>query len=700
MFEILTEYSSWYSIICILIGAAYAFVLYTRKVPWGKSLNYTLAFFRFVIVTALCFLLLGPYVKVIENFFEKPIVVFTVDNSQSIKIVNDTSKIQHSITSLQNLSNQLKEEDYQVEIKGLSGKDDSYLEFKEISFTEGQSNISQSLRKIQQQYENQNLVGIVLFSDGIYNQGTSPLYNSYKTKISTVGIGDSLPKTDLNLKNIYANRIAYLDNKFPIQVEIINSGFVGNTAQIILSGGGKEIERKTIRFSEDETIQKVDFLVEATKKGLQRYIVRINPLEGEFTSQNNSKNVYVDVLDSKEKVLLVAASPHPDIKAFRSAIEKGKNYQFDVLIPGMTDRTSEAQKLLNEKYDLIIFYQVPNKTGRAGTILASLLEKKAAKLFVLGGQSNFNRFNKLSQVAQVQSSGRNFDKVTPFFNARFDRFSFEDDSRSVITKFPPATVPFGEYSIRTDLDIVLFQKVGSITTNKPLLAVGITDDVRTGILFGEGIWQWRLQEFALNENQKSFDDLIGKLVQYLSSKEDKRKFRVYPTNNEFNDFETVFFETEVYNDIYEQVYGQSIQLKLVKDDGEETEYVYVNSSPGFRYAINGLSEGIYKFTASASLNGRREVSSGEFSVRELEIEAINTKANFNLMRQLAQQTGGSFTFAENIEDLSAQFIQEKAPDIIHSQENTVEIIELPWLLAIIILLVSFEWFMRKYKGSY
>ncbi len=700
MFELLTEYSPWFLIICFLLGVTYAFILYTRKVPWGKTLNYILASLRFTVVSVICFLLLGPYVKLVENFFEKPIVVFAVDNSQSISIVSDSTKINRSISNLAQLSQALKAADYKVQIKSFREQKEQYNEFSEISFTEGQSNLSNSLGRIQQQYENQNLAGVILFSDGIYNQGSSPLYNSYKTKISSIGIGDSSAKTDLNLKSIYSNRIAYLENKFPIQAEITNSGFVGQRSEVLLISGGQVIDRKQLNFTQEEALQRVDFLVEAKEKGLQRYVIRIEPIEGEFTTQNNTKNVYIDILDSKEKVLLVAASPHPDIKAFRSAIEKGKNYQFDVLIPGLTDRIAEGQKMLDDKYDLIIFYQVPNRTARAESVIDNLLSKNVAKLFVLGTQSDFNQFNSIAVIAQVQNSGRNFDKVTPFFNSRFDRFTFEDENRSIITQFPPATVPFGEYSIRTDFETVLFQKVGSIDTNRPLLAVGTLDGLRTGVLFGEGIWLWRLQEFALNENQKSFDDLIGKLVQYLSSKEDKRKFRVYPTNNEYNDFETVFFETEVYNDIYEQVYGQSIELNLTNDEGEKKEYVYVNSRPGFRYAINGLSEGIYKYTAATQINGKRETANGEFSVRKLEIEAINTKANFNLLRQLAQQTGGEFIFPEEWQTLANKFTKQKAPEIIHSQENTVEIIELPWLLFLIVLLVSFEWFTRKYKGSY
>jgi hypothetical protein len=44
----------------------------------------------------------------------------------------------------------------------------------------------------------------------------------------------------------------------------------------------------------------------------------------EFTAQNNSRDAYIEVIDGKEKILLLAAAPHPDIKAIKSALEKNE----------------------------------------------------------------------------------------------------------------------------------------------------------------------------------------------------------------------------------------------------------------------------------------------------------------------------------------------------------------------------------------
>jgi hypothetical protein len=61
-----------------------------------------------------------------------------------------------------------------------------------------------------------------------------------------------------------------------------------------------------------------------------------------------------------------------------------------------------------------------------------------------------------------------------------------------------------------------------------LLVLNTNGDQKTAVLAGEGIWQWRQEEFAQTSKQEVVDNLFQKLIQVLSVKEDRRKFRVYP----------------------------------------------------------------------------------------------------------------------------------------------------------------------------
>ena len=697
MTNLFTEYSPYYLILCLLAGLLYAILLYTKEAPWGLWLNRGLATMRFILVAIICFLLLNPFIRLIKNYFEKPVIVFAIDNSQSIPLATDTTAVNELKSKLDLLTNELKEKEFEVSIQTLN-EAKTYQNITSIKFDNQTTNLGNLLSSIQSNYENKNLAGVVLFSDGIYNQGVAPTYNAYNMSIHTIGIGDTVAQSDLSLKAAYHNKIAYLGNKFPIVAEINNVGFVGKQTSVVLSKNGNILDSKTVNFTKENDLQQVQFLVEAKEKGMNHYVVDLKALGGEFTTRNNTKHIYIDVLDSREKILLVAASPHPDIKAIRAAIEKNENYQLDVFIPEL----SPAEQLKkNEKYDLIIFHQLPTKKGVvANNLLKELMAKNAPSIFIVGGETNLSNFNSLQMGVSILSSGFQTDKVTPAFNPNFNRFNFSDERKSIVSRYPPITVPFGNYKLAQNSEVILYQRVGSLTTDKPLIIANENNGKKTAVIIGEGLWQWRLQEYAKNENQEAFDEFFPKLVQYVSAKEDKRKFRVNATSNEYFSGESVLLETEVYNDIYEKTYGQKIDLQLIDEKGQRTVYTYNNASDGFRYKINGLAQGVYRFKANTTIDGKLETATGEFTVKELQMEALNTTADFNFLRQLSKQTSGIFVHSQNLEALKNKLLTAQAQSVIHSSEDISELINLKWLFYLLIALVSVEWFIRKFRGSY
>jgi hypothetical protein len=42
-FQLLTSYSPWFILLCLAVGALYAFALYQRKPSWSKAVNWALA---------------------------------------------------------------------------------------------------------------------------------------------------------------------------------------------------------------------------------------------------------------------------------------------------------------------------------------------------------------------------------------------------------------------------------------------------------------------------------------------------------------------------------------------------------------------------------------------------------------------------------------------------------------------------------
>lgn len=681
MSRLIFESSPLYLVLCLALAVGAAYILYKAKHPWSKRTNQILFATRAVLIFLLALLLLEPILKQVNNFFIKPVIVVLQDDSASVNEVVDSLKQQAISKQLSQLQKQLEDQEYAVT-------------FRTLQDPNGTSDFTSAMKKVSNDYEGQKVAGLIFISDGIYNAGISPLYTTFNFPIHTIGVGDTTKRIDLLIKNTLFNKIAYQGNRFPIRIDISAKGFLSRNIQVSLLNKGKVVDKKEISIA-NEALTQVEFLPQATEQGLQRYEIVIAPQSEEWNTTNNRTTVFVEVVSGKKKILALAPAPHPDIKALRAVIEKNENYDFDLHIPGTTQNNFDK---LSAEADLIILFQVPDLKGITRQLLQKARTTKASLFFVLGEQTNWQELNK-EGIVQIEGSIRQFDDVVPAFNPDFSIFNAETNLAGTFQSFPPASVPFVKMKISPSATPLLFQKVGSLITDKPLLYIDQAEDRKIALMLGEGLWRWRLQEFSRNENTESFDELFGKLIQYLSTTDDRRKFRSYPIKQEFLDTESVQFESQVYNDIFEPVYNKTIAIELTNEAGVRTNYQYTTSEGNTRYTIGNLAEGVYRYKASAMLEKKEEVS-GEFLVSRQQIETQNLTADFDFLRRLSTQTGGQFVKAENLDALTTSLAQQKATAVIQSEEKYDNLINLKWIFFLLLILISSEWFLRKYHGSY
>lgn len=656
-------------------------------------MNLSLAAFRFLVVSLVCFLLLNPLIRSIQTVTEKPKVVLAIDNSESMT-AGGRAQLDRVIEAASQLRERLTSEDIDVSVQTLG---DSLVsgDLQTVAFNRRTTDLSNLLGGIRTAYEGRNLTDVVLISDGIANQGLSPTFGRYNFAVHTVGVGDTIPKRDVQLKDAVANKIAYLGNQFPIQADVASYGFQGQSGTVVLRQNGRELSRQTVAFNRAETFQQLTFQTSSNQKGMQHYVVEVLPLSGEFTPRNNRRDVYIDIIDGKEKILLLALSPHPDIKALRNIIEKNQNYELDIRI--LNGGTAEIP---DKVYDLVILHQLPDNQNAGAAVVQKALQKNTPVLFVLGNQSGLQSFNGLNPVMQIVAGGGQTDKVTGRFNPDFRQLNLDAQKLTLLDRLPPMLVPFGDFKLSAGSEVVLWQQVGSVRTSKPLLALNNSSQRKAAVLAGEGLWEWRLEEFALTDNQAVVDELLQKVMQLVSIKEDRRKLRVYPIRNEFLAGEKVVFETEMYNDIYEKLYDRPVRLEITNERDVPRSFNYTPTSSNSRFEVSSLPEGVYRFRATASLNGRTETATGEFIVREQQLEAINTTADHLMLRQLSQQTGGRFYNAATLASLADDLVSRKPAGRLSSNEALNELINLRWLFFLIIVLISVEWGLRKYHGAY
>ena len=693
MKEILLDTSPGFVLLCLLVGLGYAVLLYYRtKNPWGVQLNRILFAGRVLLVALICFLLLGPIIKQTDTYTEKQVFVIVHDNSRSVAEAVDSITLRNLANRVSDLQATLKARNVEPVLMDLQGNPFSFN-----SFDAPATNVHEALRKVSTRFEGRRVAGVVLISDGIYNAGLSPLYGDYPFPVYTVGLGDTSVRADLAVKDMLYNKVAYQGNKFPLRVEVSATGFRNEPVTVSLMHKGALVERQTRVVPDDGFIQ-IEFQPVASEEGLQRWDVIIDRKAVESNPKNNQASVFIDVVKGRKKILLVGAAPHPDLKALRTVLEKNSNYELLLHVPPVHEVQPDLLK--TDAADLIIFHQVPDVRGRHSDLFRRSWGSKTSLFIVLGQQTDMNQLAAYPLPVKYEQLPRQYDEVTPVIHPAFSLFTLPDDAGSVFQGFPPVSVHFGKIQVAPQATPVLMQKVGSLVTDKPLMVVESTEQHKVGVLVGEGLWRWRLHEYSKTESTAVFDEFFGKLLQFLSTTDDKRRFRLFPVKQEFSETESVVFESQVFNDIYEPVYGNTIELEVTDEQGRRTPYSYLTSPGNTRYTLSGLKEGVYRFRGTTRVSDVPEEVRGQFLVTGQQLELANLTADFDLLRKLALNTGGLFYPVTRFDGLQQHLGQLEAKGILRSSERYEAVIGIKWIFMLLLLLVGTEWFLRKYFGGY
>jgi hypothetical protein len=227
-----------------------------------------------------------------------------------------------------------------------------------------------------------------------------------------------------------------------------------------------------------------------------------------------------------------------------------------------------------------------------------------------------------------------------------------------------------------------------------------SQDGRKGIITGEGIWKWRLYDYARHKDHRHFNELINKTVQYLGLREQKKNFRVNHAAD-FSESQSLIFDAEVYNESYELVTDPEVEMTLKNEEGKQFPYVFNKAGKGYYLDAGKFPPGTYSWEARTTQGGRPLTDAGRFSISAINLEAMNTAADHQLLRQLSRDNGGEMFHPGEIDALAAQILdRDDIKPVTYTRKSYRDLLNDWRLLALIILLLTAEWFLRKRSGSY
>ena len=663
MFGLTIDFPFYYSIICILLGVVYAYFLYVNeRLLQSKTLHVLLFAIRTIFVGILAFLLLSPLVKSFNNTTENPIVIIAQDVSESI--ADSTFEL------LSNLSNQLT--DFDVHKFSFSEDVETGFQTTNIGVKTDYSSLFSDLEN---RFSNRNVAGIILASDGCYNSGNNSTFRQFDFPVYSIALGDTSVKQDVLVRKVTNNDIAFLGNIFPLEVAVSAVKLKGKKSKLSVWNKGIELYTEQILFDSNDDYKIINMQLEAKDIGLQAYKIVLSEVKGEKNIENNIFTSYIDVIDSRYNVLILKDKSHPDLASYISAIEKNKNYKIEI---NTIDEVNDFNK-----YHLVVFSGISQ-------IPSSLIDKNIP--LILFESLNFS--SDLSSVKFVQKGS--IEEIRVVQNELFSKFTFSPELLNLIQDAPPLYGVFGKYELNVNIDVVLKKKIGAIITESPLLFIEEIENRKLAFFTAEGWWKWKVYDYSINENNDAFNELFLKLTQYLLLQEDKSKFRIY-YEKQVAEHTNILFDANLYNESYELINNKEIALEIKNESGEVFDFQFSKVNQGYFLDIGILENGHYSFVAKVV--GSSVVKSGVFDVKKLQLEQMNLVANHGLLFKISELSNGKLFYRNEIDLLSEELNKSsKNQKLIHSKEKLTSLINIPLILLSLLLLISTEWFVRKYNG--
>ena len=674
------------AIICFVI--VYFFYKKEKLIEFNRSIKIILIIIRSLAFLLLFILLFEITFQFKETKIEKPLFINLTDNSSSLLNYSDSNYV---INNIKNIHQKIKEKfkdkfEFRNYIVGKNVRLDS------VSLDESVSNLNAGFDFIYNKYFNNNIGAICFISDGNFNIGSSPLYGSEKIKftpIFSIGVGDTIIKRDQLLRNVSVNNIAFYKNKFPIEVNIEASKMGKVNTELSLWKDQQKIDSKVIKYNDgDLDFINTSFMVDANDIGFNAYTVRLKKESNESSYENNTRTFYIEVIDSRSKILLLADAPHPDISAIKQELEK------DEIIDVSTSLINKWNGELNP-YSLVIWH---NPTEKDKSVLKKINESKIPVLYILGNQSSNSLINEMDIGVNLPLS-KSIDQAQGIFSNDFKLFEISDKLKKSIKIWPPLSVPFGRIT-QNQNEVLIKQKIGEIIKNTPILYFTSFGNQKIGVFIGEGIWRWKLSDYLQYNNSNSFNELIQKLIQYLTIKKNTEPLRInLPKIISKN--EPIIINAEFYNSSFESITEPDIQLSLFLNNKIYSNYTFAKKTSNYKLNLGTLKEGFYNWNASSTYNGKKIIKSGSFIVENSSIEDVSTHADHNILEQIAFKSNGSFYSLKNTKNLLTDI--DKRKDIVnisYQESNFSNLIDWKVLFFIISSLFILEWFIRRYNGSY
>lgn len=689
----------------ILILAAYSFYVYKFTIPRVSPFQrYLLLSLRIISLILLFLIIFEPVVNLKSRETIEPVTYLFVDNSNSIAAKDSiirSETVKNMLSELNTAGGKMIPFLFDKKIKTFRIDSTDALNFK------GQAtNFYNIISEIKNSEE--NISSAVIISDGILNDGSSPIFEAEKLNIPlfTVGIGDSSKYRDVRISDVIFNQYIYAQKPTNIDIIISQFGFDNRSVRATLFENDKPVSAKDAQLNYSG-ISKINFEYTPQNSGETRMSIRISPIAGEENTINNSKTFFIDVLKNKAKVCLIAGSPSADLSSISNALDSDENIEVKKIIQVAHDKFWKDYNLsLIDSSEIIFLVDFPSSNSPQALLdyISNQIENKNKPFFFLFTQSvDIGKLKNIEPLLPftILKIGDGFTQVEPNFTGGSflsTGLGITLKRENVLDNLPPVIKNNSTLEAKPGSDVIARSIIRNLQISSPLLVTRNVGNQRSIAFLAGGVWKWELS--TSEKYPEFFKSMIGDFVKWLGITHKQKQFSIRTSKKIYSINEPVEFIAELYDQTFSPIDTANINVSVSKE-GQEYEIIFSPEKNGIYNAVFDLTSfGDYTFSGRATINGKVLQSEiGKFSIGETNIEKDNTRMDEDFLKLLSLSSNGKYFRNNEIDELKNEITKVNAT----ASTTKINISEInfrlnEWIMLFIICLFAVEWFIRKRSG--
>ena len=600
---------------------------------------------------------------------------------------------------------------------------------------DGQStNLFRAVRDMEAELRGLPLASVIMVTDGCRNEGGSGedaarLLRARHVPLHTVGLGNPSPPRDYEVVRVFAPKRVRRNTEVEVYVTVRHTDYPGPFDLSITRGPVTLLTKAITPTEADSDVERVRLTFTPDFEGTATYRISIPKGAGEVVTDNNFREFVLEMQDDRLPVLYIEGSPRMEYRFLRRALYRDQDFRLVGVLRLARDRfyvqgANDAEKFLERgfpdaadpqsrqrlfAFEAIILGDIEASYFTPGQLamLEEFVKVRGGGLLMLGGVNSFGlgRYagTPVGRMLPFEISAQDRPYTDEQFNAKPTEEGLThpvmrlaqdaDENRRMWEKAPPLIGNTPLRAVKPGASVLLAQENGGL----PVLAVQNYGQGRVAGFTSGGSWFWQVSRPASDEfHEKFWKQLVRWLVvgarQRLTAETDadvyaRGKPAIIRAGASEKDLRPVSDAAVVATVTDPLGNRQDFPMDWILSEDGVYQCRYMPSEVG-NYSVSVRVQGWDLAPAEAA-----------FEVSEPYVEFSNAGLKQELLRSMAQMTGGRYFTYNEASGLPDQVAQEvKAAGEAGIQPADREIWDMPMLLALLVAVLAAEWFIRRRNG--